>query len=108
MVKLAKVDARNFRLDKDSMEDFRKSGKKYQSKYFEPKIENVPDPKLLKDPDYLQAYRDAVFDRTKRRRTPGHYILIAGVVYVGLAIVALLLLPKFIENVIETSPGNLI
>lgn len=102
------MDARNFRLSKEEMADFRKNKKKYQSKYFEPKAENVSEPKLMKDPGYLQAYRDAVFKRTKRRRTAGHYILIGGVVYVAAAIIAIILLPKLVEDITERSSGNLI
>jgi hypothetical protein len=59
--------------------------------YFKPVASAaVSDTALLKDSTYVNAYREEAWQRTRHRRTAGHYVLMSGVVINGAGIIALL------------------
>ncbi|WP_426670907.1 hypothetical protein ACPPVU_06670 [Mucilaginibacter sp. McL0603] len=59
------------------------------SDYFKPVASAVSDTTLLTDSVYVKAYREKAWQRTRHRRTAGHYVLIAGIVDAGAAVIVL-------------------
>ena len=90
--KTAIKDARKFKLSKTDFANFRKTKPTKSSDLFKPKLENASQFSLLSDSAYVNAYRDAAYFKTQKRKTVGHHFLIWGVavvaaptiVYIGL------------------------
>ncbi len=89
VTEIATADTKNFMLNKEDLQAFRRLGPKRRfSDYFKPKAANVSDIRLLKDSDYVQAYRHIAFIKTRKRHAAGHYILIIGSSIVGVILIA--------------------
>lgn len=85
---IAKFDTKNFILNKDDLHAFRKLGpKRKHSDLFKPNAANVSDIRLLKDSDYVRAYRHIAFIKTRKRHSAGHYILIIGSSIIGAVVI---------------------
>jgi len=91
---IAAADTKNFMLNKTDLQAFRRLGpRRRYSDLFKPKAADVSDIRLLKDSDYVQAYRHFAFVKTRKRHSAGHYILIIGSSVVGaILIVAVIVL----------------
>jgi hypothetical protein len=97
VLKAARADARDFRLD-DAIWKKYKRGLPATSDYFKPFSVKQGDKALLTDSVYVQAYRKEAFKRNKHRRTPWHYVLVggsvaAGVVVLGIAAILIFVAP---------------
>jgi len=75
ITRIAKQDAELFWLNKKDLKTFRKDRHNYTSDYFKPVKTVVSDTALLKDSVYVKAYRRVAFEKTRKRRTIGHYVL---------------------------------
>jgi hypothetical protein len=80
VIRIAKADAQNFKLNDADLLRFRKTGRDPNSDYFKPEVASSST--LLKDSTYVKAYRETAFKKTKGRHTTGHYVLIGGIVAV--------------------------
>lgn len=58
------------------------------SDYFKPVASAVSDTTLLKDSVYVKAYREKAWQRTRHRRTAGHYAWMTGTVVAGATVIA--------------------
>ncbi len=76
------------RQQRDGFSDYRRS-RELASDYFKPVASAVSDTALLRDSVYVNAYREKAWDRTRHRRTAGHYVLMGGVVLAAAEVVAL-------------------
>lgn len=85
VMKVAKADARHFRLDKAHLREFRKNRNIYAD-YFKPDKALVSDTLLLQDSVYVQAFRSAAYERTRHRRTAGHYVWLSSTIFLGAVI----------------------
>lgn len=88
IIKIARADAKNFRLDNATWKKYRHT-LAYTSDYFKPNRSDLKDTTLLGDSVYVDAYRHAAFKRNKQRHTPWHYVLLGGSIVTGLAVLAL-------------------
>lgn len=88
VIKAARIDAKNFRLDEATWKTYRHK-LPATSDYFKPGASNVKDTTLLSDSAYVDAYRFAAFKRNKHRHTPWHYVLVGGSIAVGVVVVAI-------------------
>jgi len=88
IIKIALADTRNFKLNKEELKQFRKTGKNGNSDLFKPKAATVSNAKLLTDSDYVTAYRIAAYNKTVKRHTLGHSFLTGGLIYIGAIIFA--------------------
>jgi len=86
LVRLARADAKHFRLNDADFKKFRKNRGNSGSDYFKPVAANVSNSALLNDSIFVMAYRQATYAKTHHRHTAGHYILWGGV---GLTVVVL-------------------
>lgn len=82
IVKIAKADVMNFRLNDDDLKRFRQNRHNRNSDYFKPLSINVSNRGLLRDSVYVKAYRELAYKKTKRRRTVGHYAIFGGIALV--------------------------
>jgi len=73
---------------KDGFSAYRRS-RELSSDYFKPAASAVSDTALLRDSVYVNAYREKAWQRTRHRRTVGHYVSITGVVITGVDVIAL-------------------
>ncbi|WPU98052.1 hypothetical protein SNE26_18675 [Mucilaginibacter sp. cycad4] len=87
VIKAARVDAKNFRLDDATWKKYHHK-LPYTSDYFKPQASGLKDTTLLSDSVYVDAYRQAAFKRNKHRHTPWHYVLVGGGIAAGLVVVA--------------------
>ena len=92
LIKTAYADAKRFKLNKANFKHFRKIKINSYSDLFKPTKANVNDTALLFDSVYVNAYRNAAYAKTMKRRTTGHYFLMGGVIYVAVTVVASLVL----------------
>ena len=74
--RIAQQDAELFWLNKKDLKTFRKDRHNYTSDFFKPSKAVVSDSTLLKDSVYVKAYRRFAFEKTSKRRTIGHYVLL--------------------------------
>jgi hypothetical protein len=88
VVKIAKADAKAFRLNDEDFKKFRKNRGNSGSDYFKPSAANVSNAALLRDSAYVMAYRRAAYTKTRHRRTAGHYILLGGVALTVVVLIA--------------------
>jgi hypothetical protein len=86
LVRIARADAKNFRLNDADFKQFRKNRHNSGSDYFKPVAANVSNSALLNDSAYVMAYRQAAYAKTRHRHTAGHYVLWGGA---ALAVVVL-------------------
>jgi len=85
---IATADTKNFMLNKEDLKTFRRMAhRRRYSDLFKPKAADVSDIQLLKDSDYVQAYRHVAFIKTRKRHTTGHYIVVIGSAIIGGSIV---------------------
>jgi len=73
--RIAQQDAELFWLNKKDLKTFRKDRHNYTSDFFKPSRAVVSDSTLLKDSVYVKAYRRFAYEKTRKRRTIGHYVL---------------------------------
>ena len=92
LIKAAYADAENFKLNRQNFKVFRKSRSNSYSDLFKPAKANVSDTTLLRDSVYVNAFRNAAYRKTLKRRTTGHYFLMGGVIYVAITVVATVVL----------------
>jgi hypothetical protein len=83
IVKAARADAKNFRLDDATWKKYRHK-LAYTSDFFKPRAADVKNVALLNDSVFLDTYRHEAYKRNKRRRTPWHYVLVGGGSVAGL------------------------
>ncbi|OAQ42255.1 hypothetical protein A5893_03850 [Pedobacter psychrophilus] len=89
----ALADVNVFKLNKPDLITFRKAGRSnFRSDYFKPNTNTTRDTSLLKDSVYVQAFREAAFVKTRKRRTTGHYLAVGGAIYLGVSLVAALVI----------------
>ncbi|MBS1527441.1 MAG: hypothetical protein JST19_17470 [Bacteroidetes bacterium] len=88
ITKIARADAKNFRLNKQDFKKFRKDRRNANSDYFKPARANVSNAALLGDSVYVKAYRAAAYAKTRHRHTTGHYVLLGGIALTVVALVA--------------------
>jgi hypothetical protein len=87
LIKIAQADVKYFKLNSEDFTIFRKNKGNYTSDFFKPKVGAVSDTLLLKDSVYVKAYRQAAYNKSLKKRTVGHYMLVGGAVYVGVTVV---------------------
>jgi hypothetical protein len=87
MTESAKADAKNFKLDRNAMGQFRARHFPNTSDHFKPTASMVSDTSLLKDSAYVKAFKMAAYQKTLHRRTTGHHVLIAGSILVVVLLV---------------------
>ena len=93
VTQIAAADAKNFTLNNKDLKVFRRLGlKRRNSDLFKPNAANVSNISLLKDSDYVQAYRHIAFIKTRKRHSAGHYVMIIGSSIVGIVVVVSLIL----------------
>jgi len=80
VIRIARADAKNFKLSDADFQRFRKTGRNPNSDYFKPVA--ASNSQLLSDSTYVKTYREMAFKRTRKRHTTGHFILIGGAVAV--------------------------
>lgn len=73
---------------KTGFSDYRHS-RELTSDYFKPVASAVSDTALLRDSAYVNAYREKAWQRTRHRRSVGHYVWVTGVVMAGAEFIAL-------------------
>lgn len=83
LVKLARADARKFRLQ-DDVWKAHKRRLPGTSDYFKPTQSSTGNLALLTDSTYVKAYRETAFKKNKHRRTPWHTVLVGGGIAAGL------------------------
>ncbi|MDQ7947535.1 MAG: hypothetical protein REI78_08125 [Pedobacter sp.] len=84
VARIARSDVKKYyRLPEPALKKFKKYKHTSNADYFRPSRENVSNPLLLQDSAYVAAYRTAAYERTKARRTVGHYLLIGGISFVS-------------------------
>lgn len=83
LVKLARADARKFRLQDDVWKTHKRR-LPVTSDYFKPTQTSTGNMALLTDSIYVKAYREAAFKKNKHRRTPWHTVLVGGGIAAGL------------------------
>jgi hypothetical protein len=83
LVKLARADARKFRLQ-DDVWKAHKRRLPVTSDYFKPTQSSTGNMALLTDSIYVKAYREAALKKNKHRRTPWHTVLVGGGIAAGL------------------------
>lgn len=98
VVKAARAEARNFRLDDATWKKYRHK-LPYTSDYFKPQATDLKNTVLLRDSAFLDAYRHAAYKRNKHRHTPWHYVLVGGTTVAGISV---LLLTAFLIYVAPT------
>jgi len=92
LIKTANTDAKRFRLNRQDFKTFRKSRGNSYSDLFKPTKAHVSDTINLADSVYVNAFRNAAYGKTLKRRTTGHYFLMGGILYVVITVVASLVL----------------
>jgi hypothetical protein len=92
LIKAARADAGNFKLNRKDFKSFRKTRSNSYSDLFKPTKANVSDTTLLTDSVYVNAFRNAAYSKTLKRRTTGHYFLMGGLIYVAITVVATVVL----------------
>ena len=88
VVKVANSDAQRFKLGNEELRRFRKNNYNANSDLFKPAASAISDSTLLNDSAYVTAYRIAAYDRTVKRRTTGHKLLLGGGIYVAATVLA--------------------
>lgn len=94
VIKKAREDAKKFYLSREQMRDFRQHQKDPNADYFDPTAAYASDPSLLTNPDYIIAFHNEAYKKTKRRHTAAHYILwvaggttvLMGALFIGILI----------------------
>ena len=79
--------ALGFRQPRSSFSNYRHN-RELASDYFKPVASAVSDTALLKDSVYVNAYREKAWQRTRHRRTVGHYAWVTGTVVAGASMIA--------------------
>lgn len=77
VIKAARADAKNFRLDDVTWKKYRHK-LTCTSDYFKPHAADLKNAALLSDSVFLDAYRHEAYKKNKRRHTPWHYVLVGG------------------------------
>ena len=100
VAKMATADAKKFRLDRADMRKFRKDRRNSGSDYFKPSAAYARDSTLLKDSVYVAAFRQAAYNKTRKRRTVLHYAWVSVAVSVGVmdAVYVVLLVGLFVTG----------
>ena len=88
VVKIAYTDAQKFKMGNEDLKRFRRNKYNANSDLFKPATAAVSDSALLADSAYVTAYRIAAYDRTVKRRTTGHKLLVGGGIYVAATVLA--------------------
>ena len=88
LIRIARADAKNFRLNDQDFKQFRKNRGNSGSDYFKPVAANVSNSALLQDSVYVMAYRQAAYAKTHHRHTAGHYVLWGGAAVAVVVLVA--------------------
>jgi hypothetical protein len=87
MAESANADTKNFKLDQNTMGQFRARHFPNTSDHFKPTASMVSDTSLLKDSAYVKAFKMAAYQKTLHLRTTGHHVLIAGSILVVAVVV---------------------
>ena len=88
LVDSAFADVKKFKLSKQQFKEFKKNKTNSYSDLFKPTEAGVSNPGFLADSVYVNAFRNAAYQKTLKRRTTGHYFLVGGVAYVVVVAVA--------------------
>lgn len=88
LVNRAFADVKKFKLSKQQFKEFKKNKNNSYSDLFKPTEASVGNIAFLADSIYVNAFRNAAYQKTLKRRTTGHYFLIGGVAYVVVVAVA--------------------
>ncbi|MGF7038820.1 hypothetical protein [Mucilaginibacter lappiensis] len=87
MFEIANTDAKRFKLDHNTMGQFRAHHFPNTSDHFKPTASMVSDTSLLKDSAYIKAFKMAAYQKTLHRRTTGHHVLIIGSIAVAVVVI---------------------
>lgn len=88
LVNSAFADIKKFKLNKQQFKEFKKNKSNSYSDLFKPTEASVSNIGFLADSVYVNAFRNAAYQKTLKRRTTGHYFLVGGVAYVVVVAVA--------------------
>jgi hypothetical protein len=88
LIRIARADAKNFRLNDANFKKFRKNRRNSSSDYFKPVAANVSNSALLNDSVYVAAFRQEAYAKTRHRHTAGHYVLWGGAAVAVVVLVA--------------------
>ena len=89
VAKMAAADARKFRLNRADLRKFRKDRRNSGSDYFKPSAAYARDSTLLRDSAYVSAFRQAAYQKTRKRRTAQHYAWVSVAVMDAIYVVLL-------------------
>jgi len=92
VVKDAFTDVKRFKLNKQQFKEFRKNKTNSYSDLFKPTKATVSDTANLADSVYVNAFRNAAYNKILKRRTTGHYFLMGGVIYTAATLAATVVL----------------
>lgn len=92
VVKDAFTDVKRFKLNKQQFKEFRKNKTNSYSDLFKPTKATVSDTANLADSVYVNAFRNAAYNKTLKRRTTGHHFLMGGVIYTAATLAATVVL----------------
>jgi hypothetical protein len=94
MVECAKEDSRRFKLNRSAWQQFKVHHFAYSSDHFKPTTLDARDTSMLTDSTYIKTFKMSAYKKTlHRRRTAGHYMLIAGSILGVLIIVGSMTYP---------------
>ncbi|MBW4889853.1 hypothetical protein KXQ82_09005 [Mucilaginibacter sp. HMF5004] len=88
VTKIARDDARNFKLNENDKERFKLDKDNYSSDFFKPTDKIASDNKLLQDSVYVKAFRAAAYSKARGKRSLGHNVLVGVGIYVVASAVA--------------------
>ncbi|RZM24382.1 MAG: hypothetical protein EOO88_23005 [Pedobacter sp.] len=98
IIRVANLDAKRHKISGADFKEFRKDRGNFNAEYFRPDSSTASNVNLLKDSTYVQAFRTAMYKKTRTRRTAGHYILVGGAIYTGASFIAGLVIIIALSN----------
>ena len=84
MILAAKREVKPFKLDNEKLKIFKKNKENFNSDLFKPDSTQVSNIRYLSDSTYVSEFRKAAYIKTTKRRSVGHYALLAGGTVVAL------------------------
>ena len=100
-IKQAKRDVLRFRLDKTTYQKFKKDRLNADADYFKPLKSMVRDTTLLSDSNYVKAFRNTAYRKTKSRQLNNSIYIVGGTAIVVTVGAIIILLTKLGDDVSE-------
>lgn len=95
LIRKARKDVANFRLNRTDLKIFKKNKRNDSSDYFIPVKSMVSDTTLLSDSTYVKAFRRYAYIKTRSRVNTGIYALVGGGPLLIILVYAILTPPLF-------------